>query len=92
MQGAYGGILSKQAASVDAFRLTHDILDYNHHKGLRIFDKTELLSTVTTKNSVIASTNYNHKITAKKIIYCTGYESTEMIKESFVNLLSTYVI
>ena len=92
LQNAYGGILSRQGASVDAFKLSHDLLAYNQSKGLRIFDKTELLSTHTTKGGIVAATSYKHKITAKKVIYCTGYESIELIKESFVNLLSTYVI
>ena len=29
---------------------------------------------------------------AKKIVYCIGYESTTMIKEKFVDLISTYAI
>jgi hypothetical protein len=28
----------------------------------------------------------------KKIIYCNGFESTEIIKDKFVKLLSTYAI
>src|SRR5690606_617310 len=32
------------------------------------------------------------RIKAKHVIYCMGYESTHMIKEKFVNLLSTYAI
>ncbi len=30
LQGTYGGILSKQGASIDAFRLAHDFLAFNH--------------------------------------------------------------
>jgi hypothetical protein len=32
------------------------------------------------------------QIRAKKIIYCIGYESKNLIKEHFVNLKSTYAI
>lgn len=32
------------------------------------------------------------KIKTQKVIYCNGYESTEIIKEKFVKLLSTYAL
>ncbi|MFA7448078.1 MAG: FAD-binding oxidoreductase [Weeksellaceae bacterium] len=92
LKGSFGGILSKQGASVDAFRLAHDLLAYNHKRGLEIYDKMEITSTEYSKNKVIVTTEYGNTITAKKVIYCNGYESTEMIKENFVNLLSTYAI
>lgn len=77
---SYGGILSKQGGSIDAFKLTHDLLAYNHKNGLRIFDKTEITSTIHTKNEVKVKTEFDFTIKAKKIIYCNGYESTELIK------------
>jgi glycine/D-amino acid oxidase-like deaminating enzyme len=89
---AYGGILSKQGGSIDAFKFTHDLLAYNHKKGLHIFDKTAITAISYTKNGAKISTGFGHTIKAKKIIYCNGYESTELIKEKFVKLLSTYAI
>lgn len=92
LEHAFGGILSKQGGSLDAFKFTHDLLDYNHKKGLQIFDKTDIISTVYTKKGVTLTTDYGNTIKAKKVIYCNGYESTEMIKDKFVKLLSTYAI
>src|SRR5690606_40029750 len=43
IKDSHGGILSKHGGSVDAFRLAHDLLNYNQKKGLQVFDKTELL-------------------------------------------------
>lgn len=92
IQNTYGGILSDQGASVDVFQLTHDVLEFNHEKGLQVFDKTSIKNILYKKNNVIAVTGFENTITAKKIIYCTGYESTEMIKDDFVKLLSTYAM
>ncbi|MEO8934512.1 MAG: FAD-binding oxidoreductase [Xanthomarina sp.] len=92
LSGAFGGILSKQGASIDAFRFAHDLLAYNCKKGLQVFDKTDIVSTDYSKNRIFATTEYGNTISAQKIIYCNGYESTELIKEKFVDLLSTYVI
>jgi glycine/D-amino acid oxidase-like deaminating enzyme len=92
LQKTYGGILSRQGASVDAFCLAHELLKYNEKKGLKIFDKTEM-------DSVQYYPKYNEvmltsglKIIAKKIIYCIGYESANLIKENFVQLKSTFAM
>jgi glycine/D-amino acid oxidase-like deaminating enzyme len=92
IEKTFGGILSEQGASVDAFALVHQLLEYNVKRGLKVFDKTELLD-VKTKNGISEVTIHTDAvIKAKKIIYCVGYESATMIKEKFVDLISTYAI
>ncbi|MGD1319706.1 NAD(P)/FAD-dependent oxidoreductase [Chryseobacterium sp. 2R14A] len=91
-QNTYGGILSKQGASIDAFRFAHELLRFNVNKGLKIFDKTEMKSVKYLRNHNLALTTDGFNIKAKKIIYCIGYESKMLIKENFVNLKSTYAI
>lgn len=88
----YGGILSEQGASIDAFRFVHEILAHNQKKGLRVFDKTELTGVKYGKRTNEAVLNTGAIIRCKKIIYCVGYESATMIKGKFVELISTYAI
>src|SRR5690606_4652845 len=92
IQKNHGGILSKQGASVDAFTLAHELLAINAKKGLRIFDKTELTKVDYKRGFNLCTLSTSASIKAKRIIYCVGYESANMIKEKFVNLLSTYAI
>nr|WP_315155128.1 FAD-binding oxidoreductase [uncultured Flavobacterium sp.] len=92
LKNSFGGILSEQGGNIDAFNLTHDILAYNHKKGLKIFDKTDIKNTTYKTNGVTVVTEHGTTIKAKKIIYCNGFESTEIIKDNFVKLLSTYAI
>ena len=92
IENTFGGILSEQGGSIDAFCLAHDVLHYNHKKGLQIFDKTDIIKFDYKKNGVTATTEYGNTIKAKKVIFCNGFESTEIIKDKFVNLLSTYAI
>lgn len=92
LTGTYGGILSKQGASMDAFRLTHDILRYNFEKGLGIYDKTTVKKIKYRKSGVSVLLENGCTIHAKKLIYCNGYESTEIIREKFVDLLSTFAV
>ncbi|UOB17586.1 NAD(P)/FAD-dependent oxidoreductase [Abyssalbus ytuae] len=88
----YGGILSNKGGSIDAFKLAHDLLSYNVKKGLKIFDKTKTDNIQYKSDSVIITTDSGNKIKCKKIIFCNGFESTEILKEDFVKLLSTYAI
>lgn len=87
-----GGILSRQGASVDAFLLVHELLAYNERKGLRIYDKTLLTTVDYTARAAIAKVQSGAEIKTKKIIYCIGYESASMIRETFVKLISTYAM
>ena len=90
---AYGGILSAQGASMDAFRFTHDLLAYNHKRGLMIYDKTAVETPpVYHRNHLLFKTEHGSAIKAKKVIYCTGYESVNLVPEKFVKLLSTYAV
>lgn len=89
---SHGGILSEQGGSVDAFQLVHELLDYNLKKGLEVYDKTEMIAIQSIKKKTHIKLNTGANIIAKKVVFCTGYESTNLIKEKFVNLLSTYAI
>lgn len=91
-KNTYGGIISAQGASIDAFKLAHELYKLNIKKGLKIFDKTEMKSVQYHKGYNLVSTVNGPTIRAKKIIYCIGYESKNLIKENFVDLKSTYAI
>lgn len=92
LEKIFGGILSDQGASVDAFILAHELLAFNVEKGLKIFDKTEMKSVKYYPDFNEVSTTEGFKIKAKKIIYCIGYESKNLIKEDFVQLKSTFAV
>lgn len=92
LEKTYGGILSEQGASVDAFTLVHEILEYNTKRGLQVFDKTELVDVKSNKSGNEVTLQTGAKIKTKKIVYCVGYESAMMIEENFVDLISTYAI
>jgi len=59
---------------------------------LQVFDKTNIINFDYKKNGVTTTTEFGNKIKAKKVIFCNGFESTEIIKDKFVNLLSTFAI
>ncbi|HCA06863.1 FAD-binding oxidoreductase [Chryseobacterium sp.] len=91
-ENTYGGILSKQGASIDAFKFAHELLEHNVKKGLKIFDKTEMKKVEYQKGINVITLDSGFQIKAKKVIYCIGYESKNLLKENFVDLKSTFAI
>ena len=92
LENTLGGILSEKGGSIDAFCFAHELLEFNHQKNLKIFDKTELIKVKYENDFNVAEMKNGYKIITKKIIYCNGYESQNLIKENFVKLKSTYAI
>lgn len=90
LKNTFGGILSDQGASIDAFIFAHELLAFNLKKGLKVYDKTELKSVKYHSGFSEVILNNNVKIKTKKIVYCNGYESKNLIKENFVQLKSTF--
>lgn len=89
----YGAILSASAAGMDAYRFTHALFSLCVKKfGLRIFDHTALQNVTYGKRSQQVLTDEKKMIRTRHIVYTTGYESQEMLKEKVVDLNSTYAL
>lgn len=87
---APAGILSHHGAHADAYCLTHHLHQYGLKKGLRVFDRTEVLKIQRTDKRVRLKTANGHWISARYVICATGYEVVEMIQKKIVSLQSTY--
>lgn len=89
---AHGAILSAAGASIDAYRLVHELLVHDMRRSLRVYDRTELTNLDHRRGSNLATMQTGATIKARKTIFCCGYEATNFIKEKFVDLLSTFAI
>lgn len=89
---APGAILSSVAASTDAYLFTHRLLKYDIERGLKVFDRTPIVSIKHNLKNVELKTANGHRIKTKKLVYATGYEVVNFIKEPIVKLHSTYAI
>ena len=87
-----GGILSDVAATADAYVLTHSLLQYNINKGLKVYDRTKAISIKHSRRNVQLKTQEKFIITAKRLVYATGYEVVDFISKPIVKLSSTYAI
>jgi glycine/D-amino acid oxidase-like deaminating enzyme len=86
-----GAIFSKAGASMDVYKLVHCLLEYScKHNNLEVFDHTELLKVDHLPTKCVVQVEGDYTISAKKIVYATGYESQAMLKDKVVDLISTY--
>ena len=86
-----GAILSKSGASVDSYRLAHNLMAYAvSHYGLEIYDHTEASKIEYDSRKCYVYTDDAFLITSNYIVNATGYEATDILKEKIVDLNSTY--
>lgn len=85
-------ILSQHGGQVNAYLLTHALLQYALKKGINVYDDTNIVSIEHKKEKVTLKTEEGLMIEAKKLVYTTGYEVTEFIDKKIVQLQSTYAI
>ncbi len=87
---SYPGILSTKGASVDAFQFAHALFLNNHEKGMRIFDHTEVNDIEYNDDGVVAKTDDGFTVEAKKIVFCTGFETLKMFKKKYAEIVTTF--
>ena len=86
-----GAILSRSGASVDSYRLAHNLMAYaKRHFGLEIYDHTEVINVEYDARKNYIYTDDSFLITADSVVYATGYETKELLNDKIVELNSTY--
>ena len=87
---ASAAILSKDGAQTNAYQFAHHLLQAGIKKGLQVYDRTNVTHIDHQQKQVLLTTEKKYTITAKKIIYATGYEVVKYIKKPIVKLTSTF--
>lgn len=86
----FGAILSQTAASIDAYKLAHELIQKSTGKGMQVYDQTNINSFEFDDKGVDIILNSGHKVQCDKIIFCSGFEAVEMIGENIADLFSTF--
>ncbi len=88
---AYGAIRSELGGQIDPYLLTHTILSELVKNGHYVFERTEIdVDKLKTDKGVTVVCINGHTIKAKKLIFATGYETQDFLKEKIVTLKSSY--
>ena len=89
---AEAAIKSEVAAVVDAYQLTHKLFNASVKRGVQIFDKTEVVNIQKKAKGYSLKTSEGYEVEAGHLIFATGYESTNYLKQDVVDLKSTYAL
>lgn len=90
---APAGLLSSDGAQVNAYRLTHQLLQYcMNHFDLQVYDSTEIIKSDASEKEVKLKTREGKQISAKHLIICAGYESESFLPKSVEIRNTTYAL
>ena len=87
---SHPGILSSDGASIDAFQFAHGLFQNNHKKGMRIYDHTTVEDIKYKDEGVQLKTEGGFTVDAKKIVFCTGFETMQMFKKKYAEIVTTF--
>lgn len=87
---APSGILSHVAARVDPYRMTYRLMDRHAHRGVKIFDCTEVTRLDAGQHAVVAHTSSGATIEAQHVILAAGYAAQKWLKEGVAKNRSSY--
>jgi glycine/D-amino acid oxidase-like deaminating enzyme len=88
-----GAILSQEAAQVDPVRLTSALIRRAMGNGLRAFARTQINGYESDGGRrVTLTSSAGHRLRAEHVIFATGYETPEFLKDIPVKLKSTYAL
>jgi glycine/D-amino acid oxidase-like deaminating enzyme len=79
-------------AQVDAYSLTHALLQDAMKHGAQVFDKTEIVDIRHEKEQVVLCTNHGHSIRAKQLVIASGYKSQAYLEQKVTRMHSAYVL
>lgn len=88
-----GGVYAYEGgAQLDPYKYTHHLLEVSYNNGMRIYENTEVIKINHLGEGVELETSYGHKISAKKVVVATGYNTDRFTSRSFGTKTVTYNI
>jgi glycine/D-amino acid oxidase-like deaminating enzyme len=85
-------LFSRDGGQVDPHRLTYGLLDRAGERGLKIFDRTEIIRLIPNRRGIELITDQGFKIKARRAIIAAGFESKKYLGAEAGTLNSTYAL
>ncbi|MFN8441860.1 MAG: FAD-dependent oxidoreductase [Caldilineaceae bacterium] len=85
-------LFSQAGAEVDAYQLTHRLLQTGLRNGLRVFDRNEVTKIEHSPRRVCVTTASGTTIRARQLVFASGYESQKYLSKPVAKLVSTYAL
>ena len=85
-------ILTRQSAEVNPLKLTLALVRSAQEKGLHVFSHTAVKSYSRHRKESVLTTGDDFRIRARHVVFATGYETQQFLKQKRVHLASSYAI
>jgi glycine/D-amino acid oxidase-like deaminating enzyme len=85
-------ILTREAAEVNPMKLTVALIRSAQRKGLRVFSHTPVETYKRQRKESVLTTGNGFQIRAQHVVFATGYETQQLLKQKAVRLASSYAI
>ena len=86
-------LYNNESAQVDTYKLCQTLLNYHRkNSGLKVYSHTNITKIKSDEKGIIATTDKDNSIKAKKIIAAPGFESESLLDEKVMQLESTFVL
>src|SRR5450432_4401164 len=85
-------ILSEKGATINAYALTHALLQYSIKNGLQVFDRTKVTDIKYNEHDVELVTEDGFLVRSKKLVNASGFEIINFISKKIVDLYCTYAV
>lgn len=89
---APAALLSADAATMNAYLLTHYILKDGEQHGQKVYNNTDVVHIDHTDKKVILHTDKGYRVQADKLIIACGYESSRYLPHKVAAVHSTYAV
>jgi len=86
------GIMSYDAAQMDAYHCAHALLQAAIRHGAHVHDRTNVTEIEHHRNGVRLHTDRNAIVRAKHLVFATGFESERYLNKKVAKLISTYAL
>lgn len=85
-------LLSPVAGEVDAYQLTHKLLREASASGLEVYDRSPVAKYASDRQGVELGLLGGARVSARRAVFATGYETPEFLNADVVSLHSTYAL
>jgi glycine/D-amino acid oxidase-like deaminating enzyme len=89
---SHGAIRASGAGKIDALRFTQRLLARAVGRGARVYGRTMAAGYDLTADGVSLRTGGGQVLTARRVVFATGYEAPELFPDKLVTLHSTFAL
>ena len=90
--GAAAAMYCDGDGEVDCYRFVHALMADAARRGVRVFDRTEIVRITAGRSGVVLETDRGHRIAAGLFISAAGYQTEEELLRTSADLSSTWAI